>query len=146
MPDLARETELAIAASRSFRKMADRLMDHAHDQLTAGRLGLDDYYTVSDRYQSLVQQANLITYEADRLVGQGVQAEFAGLVDVTRDLEGRFQRLRRIEHIMALSMKLFVAVGSVVLAVVNPGLGTIAAALAAVGDAGVAVVAEDATP
>lgn len=142
MPDLQRETELAIAVSRSFRKMADRLMDHAHDQLVAGQMALNDYYTVSDRYQSLIQQANLITYEADRLVGQGVAAEFAGLVAVTRQLEERFQRLQRLEHVLALSMKLFVAVGSVVLAVVSPGVGTIAAAVAAVGDAGAAVAAE----
>jgi hypothetical protein len=138
-PSPRKEVELALAMAANLRHLAEHMMDRAHEDLNAGRIPLSAYYTVSERSRQLVQQAAQITYEADRHLVAGLQREYAELAALTKEVDASFAKLKRVDDLLELSMKIVVAAGSLVLAVVNPGLSTLGAAGAAMADAARAI-------
>lgn len=135
MPDSRQKVAVAVAIAEDLQKIAEQLHQQAEQDLAAGQLSLADYYAVGARCQDLQQQASIVALHADHCLVQEMAGEFARIQALTQGLRESMSRLKRIERVLDVVIKIAVAAGSVALAVVNPGLATVGAAIVALADA-----------
>lgn len=123
--------ERTITLTRALRNVANALLERAHQARSDGQLSLDDFFAVTDRYQTIINQANLACYEAaEHLPDIG---QYLGPVEAaTRELEQASALLAKVTDILAISGHLLTALSSLVLSILKPEPAAFAAVTAAV--------------
>jgi hypothetical protein len=111
--------EQTLQITQSLRNVANALMERAHQARDAGEISLDDFFAVSERYQEIINQANVACYEAaERLPAMD---EHIGPIEAaTKDLEHASIMLAKITDVLAVAGQILQAVSSLVLAILNP--------------------------
>jgi hypothetical protein len=108
-----------IALTRSLRTVANALMDRAHDARSAGEISLDEYFAVADRYQAIINQANMACYEAAEHLPT-VTVDLDAVEGAAQSLEKAAVFLAKTTDVLAISAQLLQALSSLVLAILNP--------------------------
>lgn len=120
-----------INLTRSLRVAANAMMDRAHEQRTAGQLSLNDYFAIADRYQSIINQANMVVYEAAEKLPP-IEPHLAPLEAASKELEQAALTMAKVTDVLAVSAQLLQALSSLVVAILHPEPAAFAAVAAAI--------------
>jgi hypothetical protein len=124
-----------VALSQSWRRAANALLDEAHARLAKGTLTADGFQRVFADYLKIVQKAIDLGNAATDQLAEGVGAALDAMEKDTARLTAQLAALAAVRNLIAISLKLLVAIGAVALAVVAPSPASAVAAVAALGDA-----------
>ena len=124
-----------VALSQRWRRAANALLDEAHARVAAGTLDADGFQRVFADYLKIVQKAIDVANAATHQLADGLGAALDAVEQDTARLTAQLAELGRVRDLIAVSLKLLVAMGAVALAVIAPSPASAAAAVAALGDA-----------
>ena len=120
-----------IDLTRSLRTAANALMDTAHEQRATGKLTLNDYFAIADRYQTIINQANMAVYEAAEKLPP-IEPHLAPIEAASKDLEQAALSMAKATDVLAVSAQLLQALSSLVVAILHPEPAAFAAVAAAI--------------
>jgi hypothetical protein len=120
-----------ISVTRSLRVVANTVMDRAHDFRESGELSLNDFFTLSDRYQTIINQANRACYEAAEQLPK-MDEHLAPIESATRELEKASVLLAKVTDVVAVSAQLVQALSGLVVAILKPEPAAFAAVAATI--------------
>jgi hypothetical protein len=138
--EIAALADRTVALSESYRQAAHALMNEAQARWKAGTLKREELQRIYANYGSIVQKALDVNNAAVHELAAGLGASLDAVEQDTAKLVAKTQALQRTEDLVALSLKLLVAVGAVALAVIAPNPASAGAAVAAIADAVVSIV------
>lgn len=124
-----------IIITRVLRDAADRMMTQAYKDRDAGKLSLEDFFAVSERYQQIQNECNRAVHEAATRL-PSFPGELQVITAATAQLENTLKTISAVSDTVNLSAKLLWALGSLVLTIVTPsleGAGVTASAIVDVG-------------
>src|SRR5437773_12580076 len=111
--------ERTLSVTRSLRQVANSFLDRALQARSEGKISLDAFLQLSERYQSIINLANKVCHEvADGL--PPLQEHLSPIETATKDLEKASLLLAKVTDVLAVSALLLQALGGLVLAVRNP--------------------------
>lgn len=122
-----------IAVTRALRKVANTLMDRAHEARSFGQLSLDEYFMLTERYQQIQDEANRACHEAVESLPD-MEVHLGPIESATKDLEAASLLLAKVTDVLAVSALLLQALAGLVVAIVKPepaAFAAVAATLAA---------------
>ena len=120
-----------ISVTRSLRSVANAVMDRAHDFRDSGQLSLNDFFTLSERYQTIINQANRACYEAAEQLPK-MDDHLAPIESATKELEKASVLLARVTDVVAVSAQLVQASAGLVVAILKPEPSAFAAVAATI--------------
>jgi hypothetical protein len=120
-----------ISVTRTLRTVANALMDFAHDARERGELSLDEFFTLSERYQTIINQANTACYEAAKQL-PNMEAHLGPIESATKELEKASLLLAKVTDVLAVSAQLLQALSGLVLAILKPEPAAFAAVAATI--------------
>jgi hypothetical protein len=120
-----------IAVTRTLRTVANGLMEFAHDARARGELSLDEFFTLSERYQSIINQANTACHEAANQLPD-MESHLAPIESATKELERASLVLAKVTDVLAVSAQLLQALSGLVLAILKPEPAAFAAVAATI--------------
>jgi hypothetical protein len=124
-----------IIITRVLREAADRMMAQAYTDRDAGKLSLEDFFSVAERYQQIQNECNRAVHEAASRLPK-FPGEMVAISQATAQLENALKTISAVSDTVNLSAKLLWALGSLVLTIVTPsleGAGVTASAIVDVG-------------
>lgn len=127
--------EQTIIITRVLRDAADRMMEQAYKDRDAGKLPLESFFVVAERYQQIQNECNRAVHEAASKL-EKFPAELQVIARATEQLESTLKTISAVSDTVNLSAKLLWALGSLVLTIVTPsleGAGVTASAIVDVG-------------
>ena len=127
--------ERTVALSQSLRRAANALLDEAHARFAAGTLSADGWSQVFGDYLKMVQKALDLANAATDQLADGAGAALDAVEKDTARLTAQLAELKQVRDLIAVSLKLLVAMGAVALAVLAPSPASAVAAVVALGDA-----------
>ena len=130
--DLVKRT---IALSQTYRQAAGLILDEAHARFSAGTMTQVEFNRVFANYLSTVQKAMDVNNAATHQLAAGVEGALSAVERDTATLCKKLDHLNEVRDLVAVSLKLLVAMGAIALAVLVPSLPSAAAAGSAVADA-----------
>ncbi len=128
-----------VDMARSLQQAGGQLMDRAQEQLDAGQIDVEQFFAVQHEYEGISAQGDRICFAADHVLAQALSADLPRLEQAVHDMEGSFTRLRHIQDILTIAVKVGIAVVSLASAILNPSGATIASAIGGLVDASKAV-------
>jgi hypothetical protein len=137
MPLTAAEETIII--TRALREAGERMMEQAYRDRDSGKLSLDSFFLVSERYQQIQDECNRAVREAAARLPT-LPKEVAALGDATKQLEQALKTVTAISDTVNLSAKLVWALGSLVLTIITPSVDSAAMTAAAIVDVGRTIV------
>jgi len=120
-----------IAVTRTLRTVANGLMEFAHEARERGELSLDEFFTLSERYQSIINQANTACHEAAKQL-PSMESHLAPIESATKELERASLVLAKVTDVLAVSAQLLQALTGLVLAILKPEPAAFAAVAATI--------------
>ncbi len=127
--------EQTIIITRVLRDAADRMMEQAYKDRDTGKLPLESFFVVAERYQQIQNECNRAVHEAASKL-EKFPAELQVIARATEQLESTLKTISAVSDTVNLSAKLLWALGSLVLTIVTPsleGAGVTASAIVDVG-------------
>lgn len=131
--------EETIIITRALREAGDRMMEQAYRDRDSGKLSLDSFFLVSERYQQIQDECNRAVREAAARL-PSLPKEVAALGDATKQLEQALKTVTAISDTVNLSAKLVWALGSLVLTIITPSVDSATMTAAAIVDVGRTIV------
>jgi hypothetical protein len=114
--------ELTISITRALRNTANAILEQAHKARAAGQLTLDEFFAVTDRYQMIINQANMACYEAVEHLPP-IEKELIPIETAAKELEQASLHLAKVTDVLVISAQLLQALSALVLAILNPEPG-----------------------
>jgi hypothetical protein len=135
MSEVEQLVQRTVALSQSFRKTANAVIDEAHARFNRGTLSQAEFNNVFAGYLSMVQRATDVNNAATPQLAIGVGAVLDAVEKDTATLLTKLDELDATRDLIAVVLKLLVALGAIALAVIAPSPLSAAAAGVAVADA-----------
>ncbi len=111
------------------------MMEQAYRDRDSGKLSLESFFLVSERYQQIQDECNRAVREAAARLPT-LPKEVAALGDATKQLEQALKTVTAISDTVNLSAKLVWALGSLVLTIITPSVDSATMTAAAIVDVG----------
>jgi hypothetical protein len=129
------DAERTVALSQSLRRAANAVLDEGYARFAAGTLTQPDFNRVFANYLSMVQKAVDVHNAATHQLTAELKPVLDSVEKDTAELQKKLEKLRETRDLVAVSLKLLVALGAVALAVLAPSPASGLTATGAIGDA-----------
>ncbi|HMU39055.1 MAG TPA: hypothetical protein PKE31_08570 [Pseudomonadota bacterium] len=126
-------TEETIIITRALRDAANRMIEQAYKDRDAGKLSLEDFFAVAERYERIQSDCNRAVHEAASRLPR-FPGEMVAISQATQKLSDALKTISGVSDTVNVSAKLLGALGCLVFTIMAPSIDGVAMTASAIAD------------